>query len=322
MNSAGSRCPLLSICILNWNTKKLLRDCLVSIYNDSRKAEWEILVVDNASEDDSVSMVETEFPRVRLIVTRENLGFARGNNLALEQARGKYLLLLNSDTWVEPGAVAKLIAFMERHPKVGVAGPKLLNADGSLQLSCGVTPSLKTEIVNKLLLHNLFPFFKLGLWNHSEARAVGWVAGACFMVRRKVVEEVGPLDPEFFMCYEDLEWCMRIGRAGWKIFYYPRSRVLHLKGRSIQKDFRRILVVSQQSLFYLYQKHFSHAHLSILRLLTVLEMVLRFFIWAHLFLLFPGRRKEGRQRLHAYGEILFRSIAEKAYWAPLRISKE
>lgn len=317
MSSFESECPLLSICILNWNTEELLKDCLNSVYNDYSKGEWEVLVVDNASEDHSVAMVEAEFPLVRLIVTRENVGFARGNNLALEKARGKYLLLLNPDTRLEPGSVAKLVAFLESHPEVGVAGPKLLNEDGSLQLSCGVAPSLRTEIVNKLLLHNLFPFFKLGRWNHSEIRAVGWVAGACFMVRRRVVEEVGPLDPKIFMCYEDLEWCMRIGQAGWKIFYYPRSRILHLEGRSIQKDFRRILVVSQQSLFYLFQKHFSLSHLYILRLLTVVEMVLRIMIWAHFFLLLPGRREEGRKRLHAYGEILFRSIAEKAYWAPL-----
>ena len=321
MSSARPGRPLLSICILNWNTENLLKDCLISVYNDFREGEWEILVVDNASEDNSVAMVEAEFPQVRLIVTGENLGFAKGNNLALEKARGQYLLLLNSDTRVEPGSLAKLVAFMENHPEVGVVGPKLLNEDGSLQLSCGVTPTLRTEFVNKLLLHNLFPFFKLGLWHHTEIRAVGWVAGACFLVRRKVVEEVGPLDPEIFMCYEDLEWCMRIGQAGWKIFYYPCSRILHLEGRSIQKDFRRILVVSQQSLFYLFQKHFSHAHLCTLRFLTVVEMVLRFLIWSQLFLLFPGHREEGRQRLCAYLEILFRSIAQKAYWAPLRVSK-
>ena len=308
----------LSICVLSWNTRSLLQDCLTSIYADVRASAWEVLVVDNASSDASATMVETCFPQVRLTISQENLGFARGNNLALDRTRGKYLLLLNPDTRVEPGALGKLVDFMEVHPEAGVVGPKLLNEDGSLQLSCGVEPSLWTESVNKLLLHNLFPFFKLGDWHHNEIRAVGWVTGACLLVRRTVVEKVGPLDSGMFMFHEDLEWCMRIRSQGWKIFYYPHSQVLHLRGQSTRKNFRKMLVVSQQSLFYLFQKHFGRRQLFVLRLLTMVEMVLRSLVWGSLFPWLPARRNEIRQRLQAYREILLRSLIEKAYWAPFQ----
>ena len=310
---------LLSVCIVNWNTCNLLKDCLYSIYDDIQAVEWEVLVVDNASSDGSVEMVESCFPQVRLVVSRENLGFAGGNNLAIEQARGRYLLLLNSDTRVEQGALGGLVAFMEDHPEAGAVGPRLVDEKGSLQLSCGLTPGLVSEFVNKLLLHKIFPFFKLGGWDHAEIRDVGWVTGACLLVRKAVVEQAGPLDPGIFMFYEDLEWCMRMRRDGWRIFYYPFSQVLHLGGQSTQKNLKEMLVVSQQSLFYLFQKHLGRGRLHALRLLTVVEMVLRSLIWGLFAVLLPSRRAEGCQRLGAYREILHRTLTERSYWAPFNI---
>lgn len=309
--------PVLSIVIVNWNTCQLLRDCLESLLADPDSGRWEILVVDNASADDSVAMVQRCFPQVRLLASPENLGFSRGNNLALEQARGEYLLLLNSDTRVECGALGALVAFMAGQPRIGAAGPMLLNADGSLQLSCGIVPSLRTEIVHKLLLHRLFPFFKLAGWDHRSARAVGWVSGACLLIRRQALAEVGPLDPAIYMCCEDLEWCMRLAEKNWQIFYYPFSRVVHLEGQSIRKNLGQMLVISQQSLFYLFQKHFGPGHLLFLRLLTLVEMVLRSILWGGLFIALPARRAESRQRLQAYRQILRRSLLDRTYWSPL-----
>lgn len=309
--------PVLSIVIVNWNTCQLLRDCLESLLADPDSGRWEILVVDNASADDSVAMVQRCFPQVQLLASPENLGFSRGNNLALEQARGEYLLLLNSDTRVECGALGALVAFVAGQPRIGAAGPMLLNADGSLQLSCGIVPSLRTEIVHKLLLHRLFPFFKLAGWDHRSARAVGWVSGACLLIRRQALEEVGPLDPAIYMCCEDLEWCMRLAQKDWQIFYYPFSRVVHLEGQSIRKNLGQMLVISQQSLFYLFQKHFGPGHLLFLRLLTLVEMVLRSILWGGLFIVLPARRAESRQRLQAYRQILRRSLLDRTYWSPL-----
>lgn len=310
--------PRLSIVIVNWNTRQLLRDCLEALQADPASSQWEVLVVDNASADGSAAMVRSVFPQVQLLASPENLGFSRANNLALEKARGEYLLLLNSDTRVEKGALEALVGFMEGQPRIGAAGPMLLNADGSLQLSCGIAPSLRTEIVHKLLLHRLFPFFKLAGWDHRSARAVGWVSGACLLIRRQALEEAGALDPAIYMCCEDLEWCMRLRKRGWQIFYYPFSRVVHLEGQSIRKNLGEMLVVSQQSLYYLFQKHFGPGQLRILRLLTLIEMGLRSVLWGVLWGCFPARRTESRQRLQAYRQILRRSLLDRAYWSPMK----
>lgn len=310
--------PRLSVVIVNWNTRQLLRDCLEALQADPASSQWEVLVVDNASADGSAAMVQTCFPQVQLLVSPENLGFSRANNLALEKARGEYLLLLNSDTRVERGALGALVDFVEGHPRIGAAGPMLLNADGSLQLSCGIVPSLRAEIAHKLLLHRLFPFFKLAGWDHGSARSVGWVSGACLLIRRQALEEVGPLDPAIYMCCEDLEWCLRLSKGGWQIFYYPFSRVIHLEGQSIRRNLEEMLVVSQQSLFYLFQKHFGPGQLFILRLLTLIEMGLRSALWSALFVCFPARRAEGLQRLRAYRQILRRSLFDRTYWSPMK----
>ena len=310
--------PELSIVIVNWNTRQLLRDCLQSICADPASGQWEVVVVDNASADDSAAMVRRYFPQVQLLASSENLGFGRANNLALERARGEYLLLLNSDTRVEPGALGALVDFVKERPRAGAAGPMLLNADGSLQLSCGIAPSLKTEIAHKLLLHRLFPFFKLAGWDHRLPRSVGWVSGACLLIRRQALEEVGALDPAMYMCCEDLEWCLRLRKRGWQIFYYPFSRVVHLEGQSIRKNLGEMLVVSQQSLYYLFQKHFGAGQLRVLRLLTLVEMGLRSALWSALFVCSRARRSEGRQRLRAYRQILRRSLFDRPYWSPMR----
>ena len=310
--------PDLSICILNWNTRALLGACLESLYADGDSRDWQVLVVDNASTDGSAAMVARRFPQVELVAVGENAGFSRGNNLGLARARGRYWLLLNPDTRVTVGALGALVGFMDGCPEAGVAGPKLLNEDGSLQLSCGVGPNLKTEIANKFLLHKFFPFFKLGRWDHSEIRVVDWVGGACLLARREAAEAVGLLDPEIYMFHEDLEWCTRMRKGGWKVVYYPLSRVYHIGGQSTRKNFAEMLVVSQRSQFYLFHKHFGRGRLRALRLLTIVEMVLRSVIWSAVFLLFAARRNESRQRLQAYGTILYKTLRQRSYWAPAK----
>ena len=310
--------PILSILVVNWNTKDLLSNCLRSIYEDPDSVNWEVVVVDNDSDDDSLEMLERGFPQVVRVDCDENTGFVQGNYLALEKASGDYLLLLNTDTEVESGALGPLLEFMAGHPQAGAVGPKLLNRDGTLQLSCGISPSLATEFTNKMLLHNLFPFFRLGGWDHAEIREVGWVTGACLMMRREVVAQMGFLDPALFMFYEDLEWCLRIGRNGWKVFYYPSSRVLHLGGQSTRQNLSEMLVISQQSLYYLFEKHYGRMQLHALRLLTLVEMGLRTMVWSLFFALIPSRRPEARQRLRAYLFIGANTLLRKSYWAPVQ----
>lgn len=301
--------PCLSICIVNWNTCGLLRDCLKSIYDDPDCSHWQVIVVDNASSDDSVEMVQREFPSAQLLQRETNEGFVGANNLAMKSARAPYWLLLNSDTRVEPGSLRQLVDFMDATPAAGAVGAKLLNGDGSLQLSCGKAPTFWSEMANKILLHKLFPLYKFSSWNHAQIREVGWVTGACLLVRRQAADRVGLLDPAIFMFYEDLEWCLRIRKGGWKIFYHAFSRVVHLGGQSTRQNFGEMLVVSHQSLFYWYGKHFSGFQLGVLRLLTPVEMLLRSFIWSVMYCIRPGRRGEVRQRLQAYRKIAAASVS-------------
>jgi GT2 family glycosyltransferase len=308
--------PELSICILSWNTEALTRDCLASVFADPRSTGWQVIVVDNDSADGSATMVAEQYPAAELIRSPQNLGFAGGNNLALNRARGRFLLLLNSDTRVPTGALGHLLEHLERHPQVGAAGPRLVDATGRLELSCGRAPGLTPEIFHKLLLHRVFPFFRFGRWNHRETRDVGWVTGACLMIRRQALDAAGCLDDGIFMCFEDLEWCMRLRAVGWRIDYVPGSQVVHLEGQSIGQRLGDMLVVSQQSLYYLFQKHFSRAHLHALRLLTTVEMILRTVLWSALWTVRPGARREAGSRLAAYRVIFRRTLADRSYWAP------
>ncbi len=314
--NASSNAPELTVCIVSWNTRQLLSDCLESVFADPRSNRWEVIVVDNASSDGSAEMVAERYPRAGLIASPKNLGFARANNLAMGRAAGACFLLLNSDTRVHPGALGGVVDFMNTQDDMGAAGPMLLNDDGSVQPSCGSSPTLRSEAVRKLLLHRLLPSFKRSLEAHREQQTVDWITGACLFVKRDVVTRVGPLDPEIFMFYEDIEWCLRIRRAGWRIGYHPGYQVVHLGGQSTRRNLEAMLVTSQRSLYYLFQRHFAAGALQTLRGLTVVEMVLRSIIWTAMVLVRPRSREEGGQRLRAYRTILKRTIADRQYWAP------
>ena len=151
----------LSICVVTWNSESVIRSCLQAIYNDSMSGDWELFVVDNGSTDSTVGIVREEFPRAILLEPGENLGFSRANNLALTRAAGEFLLLLNPDTEPRPGALGKLVDFMQQESEVGIGGPRLIRPSGKLELSCGRSPTMIREIGRKLLLHRVFPFLDL-----------------------------------------------------------------------------------------------------------------------------------------------------------------
>ena len=296
--------PLLSICIVNWNTCGLLRECLASIHADPASNNWEIIVVDNASSDDSVEMVRREFSQVRLLISSTNLGFVGANNWAMEEALADYWLLLNSDTRVEIGSLSVLVDFLDQHPEAAVVGPKLIRNDGSIQPSYGVTPSFLSEFANKLLLHKVFPAIKFGNRRSTHFCEVGWVTGACLMVRKCAGIKVGLLDSTLFMFYEDLEWCIRIVKNGGRIFYCPTSLVVHVGGQSTRKNFTEMLILSHKSLIYFYEKHFNRVQFFLLGLMVPVEMTIRSVIWSLKYCFQPARRDEAGQRLRAYWYIM------------------
>lgn len=228
----------LSIVIVNWNTKDLLRDCLDSVIKHTNKAEYEIIVVDNGSADDSVEMVKKNFPLVNVIENTENLGFARANNIGIKVSRGRYICLVNSDIILLDHCLDKLMSFMDSSPGIGMAGPKILNADLTLQHSCRHFPSIWNNLCQSLGLNHIFPkspFFSdwiMNYWNHDSIRSVDALSGCFWMIRRKALEEVGLLDEEFFIYGEDLDFCRRMRNANWDIVFYPGAEAIHLGGAS------------------------------------------------------------------------------------------
>ena len=172
-----------------------------------------------------------------------------------------------------------------------------------------------SEIGRKLLLHRVFPFFRFPGWDHRNSRSVGWVTGACLMIRRATCAQAGHLDSRIFMCLEDVDWCMRVRQAGWDVVYFPESEIVHIGGSSIRANFTQMLVISQQSLFYLFFKHFGVVQLHVLRFFTLIEMGLRAALWSA-FSVLPGRRREAKQRLLAYLLILWKTVVERSYYHP------
>lgn len=252
----------LSVIVVSWNTLVLLRHCLETLQQDIAGIDSEVFVVDNASADGSAQMVASEFPQVTLIANQENYGFARANNQALGSASGRNIMLLNPDTEVQPGAINALLNFLETHPRAGVVAPQLLNSDGSIQRSCRQFPTFLGMLYELLGLSKLFPAntrfrqYKMLDWNHDDERQVDQPEGACLLLRREVIEQVGNLDEGFFMLFEEVDWCYRIKQAGWEIWFTPAARIIHHYGQSIKQVKARMIISSHRGLYRFWQKHY------------------------------------------------------------------
>lgn len=241
--SSRSSAPQLSVVIVSYNVREFLRQALVSLRRSLKGIRAEVFVVDNASDDGSVAMVRSDFPSVRLIVNRSNLGFARANNLALRRARGRFLLLMNPDTVVQEDTLRVMLKFFADHPDAGCAGCTILNPDGTFQLACRRSfPTAWTAFTKISGLSALFPGSRIfGRYNLTYRSPDGTyevdaVSGSFMMVRREVYETVGGLDEAFFMYGEDLDWCYRIRKAGWRTYYVHATRIIHYKGESTRRS--------------------------------------------------------------------------------------
>jgi GT2 family glycosyltransferase len=247
----------LSVVIVNWNTRELLRDCLTSLVAASGGIAVEVLVVDNASSDGSGAMVQAMFPTVCLIESPRNIGFAAGNNLALRQVSGRHVLLLNSDTLVRGDVLRNAVVWLDGHPEAGVMGPLVKNADGSLQPSCSSFPSLRNLMLQLLGVTRIARFdrYRLTGWDRSAARRVDVVSGAAMFVRRAAMEEVGLLDEAFFFYGEETDWCHRFARAGWQVVFVPLPAVTHFGGGSVRALNHRRDVLLTEGTTRLHRKH-------------------------------------------------------------------
>jgi len=227
----------ISIIIVNYNTRDLLRNCLNSIYATVSDVSYEIIVVDNASRDESIPMLKREFPAVHLIENEDNRGFGAANNQAFRIMKGKYALLLNTDTVLKEQAVKELFDFMESNPDTAMACGQLLNADGSKQNSIASFPSLLTLLVNMPLLEYCFPRrYPSKRYEYVEPIEIDSGIGACLMVRKKAIDDVGLFDERYFFFFEETDWAREMHLKGWKIYYVPTARIYHLQGQSIGTD--------------------------------------------------------------------------------------
>jgi len=260
---------VLSIVIVNYNAKNYLEKCVKSVYLDSsiNQADFEVIIVDNGSVDGSAEMVEKKFPDVKLIKNSKNEGFIKANNKGIRESKGRYILSLNNDTIVLPGALHAMVYFMDTHPEAGACGPKVLNSDGTIQHQCKRGfPTISSALSYFLGLHKLFPKSKffghylMTYLNPDEVNEVDSLSGACMMVRREVVDQVGLLDEKFFMYGDDLDWCYRIKKAGWKVYYVPQAQIIHYGGKSSQKVPYRGILWFYRAAHIFYKKHYAKDH--------------------------------------------------------------
>jgi hypothetical protein len=255
--------PDLSICIVNWNTRELLRACLRSIHEQPPQVSHEILVADNASRDGSAAMVAAHFPDVRLFANRANLGYAEGNNQLMRAARGRHWLLLNSDTEVDPQRDPRpfdtLVAHLDAHPFVGAVAAKLVHPDGRTQRSCRGWPtpaSLAAEWSGLArLCPTLFGAYRLRDFDHETFRPVPQPMASCLLLRRAAMQQVGLFDPQFRIFFNDVDLCRRIWQNGWRIDYQPAATIVHHGGASTRQVRREMIVESRDALLAYFAKH-------------------------------------------------------------------
>lgn len=316
----------LSILIVSWNVAPLLQRCLRSIVQQSaptdlpriRKlttpaaagATLEVIVVDNASRDESVTMLTAEFPWVQVIVNADNAGFTRANNQAFAASRGAAALFLNPDTEVSPGALTTLLVYLRAHPNVGVLGPRLRYPDGSIQSSRRRFPTLATALFESTLLEQWWPHnpaaraYRLEDVPDDRAQDVDWLVGACLLVPRHVLDQVGTWDEGFFMYSEELDLCRRIRDAGWRVVYLPQAEVIHYEGKSSEQVVAARHVRFQTSKVRYFAKYHGRLVAEVLRL-----FLLATYAWQLL--------EEGIKWLLGHKRPL-RASRAGAYWTVLR----
>lgn len=274
---------ILSVIIVSFNTRELLKDCITSVEQSLENVEHEIIVVDNNSSDESAAMLQKCFPQVEVIHNNFNAGFAKANNQGYSVSNGKYVLLLNSDTIVKNAALEKLVDFMEIHPDAAVAGPRLLNPDLSLQLPCRRGfPRLVNSIGYFSGLSRVFPRSKLaGSYNmtymdDNASHEVDAVSGACMMVRRSVIAAIGGLlDEGYFMHFEDIDLCFRAKAHKFKVWYVHDAKVVHLKGQSSKLRSRGVRRNFYDSALRYFEKNYRNENRCAYYLLVICVKCLR-----------------------------------------------
>jgi hypothetical protein len=270
----------LSIVVVTWNAKAYVEECLQSLVND-KQILTEIVVVDNASSDGTPELVHRQFPEVKLIRNSQNLGFAKANNIGIRAASGTYLALVNSDVVVPPGCLGMLLSFMEAEPTVGIVGPQMIGSNGAVRRSCMRFPSLTNSVCRAVGLDR-FPTLSrlvggqmMAEFSHERIANVEVLNGWFWMIRRAALDQVGLLDERFFIYGEDLDWCHRFRKAGWRLVFNPEARAIHYGGASSSAAPVRFYLEMQRANLQYWNKHHGKTASLINRLVVFFQHVLR-----------------------------------------------
>jgi N-acetylglucosaminyl-diphospho-decaprenol L-rhamnosyltransferase len=317
----------LSVVIVSWNVCDLLRRCLQSIVADSvpesyrpwtEAVHWplklglrttEVIVVDSGSVDGSVEMLRSDFPWAQVITSEENLGFVRGSNQGIRTSQGRYVLLLNPDTEVVGDALPVMMEYMEGHPQVGALGPQLRYPDGSVQSSRRRFPTLATAFLESTILQQWFPHnrvldrYYINDQPDDDIQEVDWIAGACILMRREAIKQVGLLDESVFMYSDELDWCRRAKSATWRVIYLPTAQVIHHGGKSSEQAVADRHIYFQGAKIHYFRKHHGRWVGAILRLFLLLTYVYQLLEEGAKCLV--GHKRHLRiQRLRTYWQVL------------------
>ncbi|HUI11763.1 MAG TPA: glycosyltransferase family 2 protein [Bacteroidota bacterium] len=318
-SDAASR-PAISVVIVNYNTRDLLEACLGTVFREAKEVPLEVLVIDNGSTDGSVEMVRTRFPAVCLTVNEVNRGFAAPNNDGIRASRGEYVLLLNSDTEVRPGAFRVLKRFLDTHPEAGACGPLLLNTDGSVQHSVKGFPTLWTHACDMFFLDRMFPrshFFgggEMAYFGYDRTEPVDHVMAAAFLVRQPVLASVGLLDERFVLYHNDMDWCYRMVRGGWKVYFVREAEVVHHGGKTmdiVNRDLSR-LPEQWNNVMLFFQKHYGRLSVAAFRIILAAGFLPRALGWQVARALRPAPRS-----LHMAAFSMRTLLIGLAFWRPL-----
>jgi len=291
----------VTIVIVSYNVANFLNDCLYSIKKETR-CSYEVIVVDNYSEDNTVEIVQNQHPDIKLIKNQSNEGFAKANNRGFKIAKGRYILMLNPDTVILDKAIDKLVRLMDTHPKAGACGPKNLNPDLSLQHNCHHFPSLIMAFFECLQLRRFFPEKRLfgrehmTYWTYDKVRDVDWITGCSLMIRKTALDGVGFLDENYFIYSEECDFCYRLKKNKWKVLFFPGASITHYYGQSSSAQNQhkaKAKTVTRyyfESRYYFFKKNFGRGREFLLRLMDIIYYSLSFF--RNKIMLWKGDREE------------------------------
>lgn len=281
----------LSIVIVSYNVKEFVSNCLKSIFESKFESDYEVIVIDNASKDDSVEMILEKFPQVKLIPNKENYGFARACNLGLKIAQGEYIFLLNPDTRINPLTLERIVEFMQENPEVGIGGCYVYNPDGSFQESFYRFPTFFNTLGRMFSLFRMLP--RNGLtqsffWSYPHDNVpqnVDRVLGGAMVIRKKALEDTGQMDENYFLYGEDMDVCYRMKQKGWEISPIPGTKVVHFQGESSKQNLEKVIFLRFKNEFVFIKKYYPAIKVMLFRILQLMGAVLRLGFWMLCFLI-------------------------------------